>query len=251
VHSTTGFAPFELDEDEKPLLPIDFLTAKPIGPTDTTCQKAGDMVDSFKAKMLLAKENIQQAQDWAKAYFDKSVKDVKFSVGDMVYVSTKHLLQGNISSRPNKSLSSTFQGPFPIVEVMSPTVYKLELPPKWKVHPVMHVAVLKRYHSPAIAEREILTKPEPEILEGDEVWEVEEILDKRIRYNKVEYLIKWFGFDTCNNTWEKLKNLVNCEKAIAAYENSQKSKMYKVGKTKAKSKTNKYVSWTTHKKKGV
>ncbi len=53
----------------------------------------------------------------------------------------------------------------------------------------MHVAILKRYHSPAIARREILTKPESEILERDEVWEVEEILKKRIRYNKVEYLV--------------------------------------------------------------
>ena len=130
VHSATGFPPFSLDENSKPLLPIDFLSARPIGSDETTCKQAGEWVDNYKAKLLLAKEHIQQAQEYMKAHFDKKVKDVKFLVGDMVYVSTKYLLQGNISSRPNKSLSSTFQGPFPITEIVSPTVYKLQLPPK-------------------------------------------------------------------------------------------------------------------------
>ena len=38
---------------------------------------------------------------------------------------------------------SKFVGPFPIVERMFKDEYKLELPPKIKVHPTFHVLLLK------------------------------------------------------------------------------------------------------------
>ena len=32
-------------------------------------------------------------------------------------------------------------------------------------------------------------------IDGEEEWEVEEVLDAKIRYRKVQYLIKWTGYD--------------------------------------------------------
>ena len=88
----------------------------------------------------------------------------------------------------------------------------------------MHVSVLKRYHSPTMAGREAPSKPEPEIVEGGVEYKVEEIVDSRIRYGKKEYLIKWVGYESCDNTWEKSKNLVNTKEAIMEFENSKKFK---------------------------
>jgi len=53
---------------------------------------------------------------------------------------------------------------------------------------------------------------------SDEEYEVEKILEKRIRKGKVEYLVKWKGWESADdNTWEPVANL-ECPEIIEAYE---------------------------------
>ena len=54
--------------------------------------------------------------------------------------------------------------------------------------------------------------------ESEEEYEVETILDKRIRKGKVEYLVKWKGWDLAeHNTWEAVAHL-NCDEIMEEYE---------------------------------
>lgn len=55
---------------------------------------------------------------------------------------------------------------------------------------------------------------------------VEKIQGRRVKYKickvangKLEYFIKWEGWDEKNNTWEPLTNLFSCIIMIAEYEN--------------------------------
>ena len=41
--------------------------------------------------------------------------------------------------------------------------------------------------------------------EGGERYEIERIVDKRYRNDRVEYLIKWRGYSDSQNTWEPCK----------------------------------------------
>ena len=53
----------------------------------------------------------------------------------------------------------------------------------------------------------------------DEEYEVEEILNKRIKKGQVEYLVKWKGWDLPeHNTWEHKDNLDNSTEVITEYE---------------------------------
>ncbi|XP_063222939.1 chromobox protein homolog 1-like [Bacillus rossius redtenbacheri] len=58
--------------------------------------------------------------------------------------------------------------------------------------------------------------------DSDEDYIVEEVVDKRKRKGKVEYLLKWKGYPCEENTWEKEDNL-NCPELLAKFEKSSAS----------------------------
>jgi len=52
---------------------------------------------------------------------------------------------------------------------------------------------------------------------------VERIVEKRVRHGRVEYKIKWLGFDDADNTWEPEENC-DCPDLVAAFEKKLKEK---------------------------
>ena len=83
-----------------------------------------------------------------------------------------------------------------------------------RIHPVFHVSLLKTWNqSPPYPGR--IPKPSaPVIIEDQIEYEVEKILDKRIRYRRPEYLIKWMGYPEYDATWEPLVNLKNSQDLV-------------------------------------
>ena len=49
--------------------------------------------------------------------------------------------------------------------------------------------------------------PLPEIIDREEEWVVEEILDSRVVNQKLRYLVKWEGFGIEHNSWESWDNI--------------------------------------------
>jgi Chromo (CHRromatin Organisation MOdifier) domain len=47
----------------------------------------------------------------------------------------------------------------------------------------------------------------PEIIDGEEEWVIEEILDSKMMNRKLRYLVKWEGFGVEHNSWEPWDNI--------------------------------------------
>jgi hypothetical protein len=122
----------------------------------------------------------------------------KYKEGDQVWLEGKNLR----INQPTAKLAPRRHGPFRIIQVMSAINYRLELPTQWSIHPVFHIDLLTPYRE-TIMHGPNFTQPTPELIDGEEEYSVEKILDSRRfgRRRQLQYLVKWEGYPDSDNMW--------------------------------------------------
>ena len=150
-----------------------------------------------------------------------------FQVGDRVLLSSENITPDNQRGRPSRKLAPRFIGPYTIVEKIGSVAYRLKLPANLRIHPTFHVSRLRLYKDPLSFDpnRKVPPHPEPDIIDGEPEWEVEQILDKRLRgprnRRRTEYLVKWVGYSDEHNSWEPESNLEHSQDIIRDFESRQ------------------------------
>ena len=84
-----------------------------------------------------------------------------------------------------------------------------------KIHDVFHVDLLVPFKETE-AYGQAHTRPPPDLIDGEEEYEVEEILGHRMHRPKKQYLIKWKGYPSSDNSWEDATN-VHAQDLVAEY----------------------------------
>ncbi len=93
-----------------------------------------------------------------------------FNIGQKVW------LEGtNLTLSYNKKIKMKREGPFKVLEKLTPVTYRLELPKKWKMFPTFHVALLMPYKENDVHGPNFPHAP-PDLVEGQEEWEIEQIV---------------------------------------------------------------------------
>jgi hypothetical protein len=187
--------------------------------TSAPQEKANPTADNFVQKLERIhndlRHTLREAQVKYKQAFDAHVKESPpFRVGDLVWLSRKHIK----TSRPSSKLDAKRLGPFKILEVVgeAKSAYKLELPPRMEIHPVFHVSLLTPYRANTIPSR--IKPPLPAVVvDGAEEYEVDRILDSRIRHQRLEYLVDWTGYSPDERTWEAATDVMNAGEALEDY----------------------------------
>ena len=164
---------------------------------------------------------LDQAHDEALAAHDKSrqvmkeritLKFTPWKVGDKVWLEGKNLRL----CYPTRKLAPRWEGPFEISHIISPLAYHLRLPPTWKIHNVFHTSLLSTYRETA-EHRPNYANPPPEEIEGEEEYEVAEILSHWGPPDRCSYLISWKGYSSAENTWEPERNLQHTQTILKEY----------------------------------
>jgi Chromo (CHRromatin Organisation MOdifier) domain len=126
----------------------------------------------------------------------KETKYQPFKEGERVWLEGTHLKLPYETMK----LAPRRYGPFHITSKVSDVAYRLKIPEKWKIHNVFHVSLLTPYketekHGPNFLE------PPPDLIDGEEEWEVEEILGDWQYRRKRQYLIQWKGYAPAHDSW--------------------------------------------------
>ena len=149
---------------------------------------AEKFVTKIKEIQEEAKAALGKAQKEMKKYADKKREEINdYKVGDLVMLSTKDLKYQMVGRRTEK-LMERFISPYRIKKIISLNAVELELPSTVKIHLVVNIVRIQRYIGQVEGQRK--EQPAPVIIEGEEEWEMERILNKQRIQGKDKYLVR-------------------------------------------------------------
>jgi hypothetical protein len=183
------------------------------------CHSKSETAEEFVNRMKQAREEatsaLRKSADSMKRYADYHCnKTPKIIPGQKVWLDSSNYTM----DRPSKKLSDKRLGPFPVIEVYDNAV-KLKLPHSIKIHPVVNISDICIHQTPSIP-NQYSTPPPPVTIEGEEQYEVEEVLNSRIWRNQLQYLVKWKGYTSEHNTWEPESHLKGCQELVQTFHRS-------------------------------
>ena len=160
-----------------------------------------------------ARDDAQAAHKLAQQKMKERItsKYTPWKVGEKVWLETT-----NLHMNGPKKLKMKRTGPFEIEEVISRTAFRLHIPSQWKIHPVFHASLLTTYKETAEHGPNFLRLP-PDLIDGEEEYEVEAVLGHRGKPGHRTFLIRWKGYSTAEDTWEPERNLGNAQPLVTEY----------------------------------
>jgi hypothetical protein len=139
---------------------------------------------------------------------------LEFKPGDMVWLDHSDIKM----TCPLVKFGHRQLGPYPVEKKIGPSSYHLTLPPSLsRLHNVFPVIKLSLAEPDPFPGRVPAPPPPPVLIDGEEEYEIKEILDSRIRYRRLEYLIKWRGYGAEHNSWSPHYNVHAADKIAEFY----------------------------------
>jgi hypothetical protein len=145
---------------------------------------------------------LEQAQAVYKRHYDKYHREVRYKVGDWVWLRLRQRPATSLHVPMSGKLKPRYYGLYRVIAVVNEAAYRLELPPRARLHNVFHVGLLKPF---------VGTPPPalPQIHNGTAVPEPEHVLRSRLARGVRQLLVHWKGEPAVSATWEDADSFIN------------------------------------------
>ena len=153
--------------------------------------KRFEVAEEFAERIKQVQEKVKaalgKAQEKMRKYANRKRREgVEFKASDLVLLSTKEL-KWHMKGRRSEKLTERFVGPYKVKSVISANAVELQLPSTIHTHLVVNVSKLQLYKPQVEGQR--VAKPALVIIEEEEEYEVEKILNKRRIWGKDKFLV--------------------------------------------------------------
>ncbi|SGY15944.1 BQ5605_C012g06709 [Microbotryum silenes-dioicae] len=207
-HSSIGMTPFFASRGYHPRLEVT-LQETPV--PDVQQHLAG----LYNAQQL-AQDQICCSQESHARYANlRCAPTPPFVLGQKVMLNRRNIR----TTRPSSKL-----GPFVIKRIINPVAYELDLPLMMRIHPVFHVSLLKPYRPNTLPSRQQPVLPPPNLIDGQEAFVVERILNSRVCHGSLQYFIDWTGYGPQDREWVDTSNFDDDNALVLDFHHSKPCK---------------------------
>ncbi|QRW19990.1 Retrovirus-related Pol polyprotein from transposon [Rhizoctonia solani] len=233
VHTSTQQTPAFLLCGFQPLTSANLLalTSENIPRPAQESQTAEEFKESMELAQSLAKDAPKVAQNYQQKYYNSDKTHITFEPGDLVLINPHSLnLLKHQSGKGNK-LNMCCEGPFEVMESISPVAYRIRLPASYCIHPIINIAHLESYKAspPEFGSQPTQNIPREDFQQMPE-YEVEKIVEertikkgsKRIRQCKIH----WLGYSSEHDRWRTEKELRNAPEVIKEWKQTSGSTIH-------------------------
>src|ERR1700738_378118 len=212
-HDSTGYAPIQLEMGYTPRTSFDW------EPVTDGLQSARNTLSRDEARKYTERlqdawerawKNLERSQQAMAKQANKHRRELDFDVGDYVWVTKKNWK----TNRPSRKLGYQMAGPYEVLERVG-NAYRLRLPDSIQVHPIFSPDKLRKAAIDPLPGQKN-EPPLPIQVNGNEEWEVDEILASRLVRGTLKYQVSWKGYDP-DPTWYPAWNFVGSPQLIQQF----------------------------------
>lgn len=191
VHLSTGRAHFELI--------YRYISEFQVSAKPTGVPAADERLHRLREAQEDARAALKLIAEWMKRFYNHGVSKVlMFKVGDKVYLEREQHPKG----QPFSKLAPQHDDPYTVLEKLSELNYWLKLTAKDMCHPVFHIDCLHPAKTAQLVPDHDHPEPTLIVVDEEEEYNVEAILDFCLFRNRFQYLVQWKGYSAAENSWD-------------------------------------------------
>ena len=184
---------------------------------------ADEFVTAITAYRRRAQDALKVAQSFQQKYYNKNRIPFEFEEGDQVLINLKTLKQLESKNLQGKKLHQRYEGPYEVIEKLSPVTYRIRLDSSLAIHNVINIAHLEPYSlSPVAYGPRVTGESQKRNRMGEIEWEVDKIIAERRRRQGSRLIpffrVRYSGFGPEHDEWIPKSWLRNAPKVLRNWE---------------------------------